>query len=363
MGWRGIGLPQELRGMQCSINEIMLAYEEAIVFFARPKWLSPRGANVQRSHLDDQIGTIIEFDGPVAPTMYVPNQVMPGDVRQMLQDLWEKGFEQPGISSLFAGGQVPPGLKSGEAIRRYNDTGQARAVEALKLDESSHVELGELSIESGRIIAKHNSKFSSMLVGKRNVEMVYFDKVDLGRDKFRLRVHPTSGLSSDPTEKLEQLDMLANHNPPLIDEHTYRLLLEWPDMDQENSMANSPYEIADMIFARIYDAEDANAEALASRNAPDADFMPLDWMTARTKLAQAQAFLDEAPEEIMSALGAFGDRIAAAIAGMKPKPMTAAQVAAPPAPPPGAGMGGPMPPPIAQGGPQVVPAGQAPPGA
>jgi hypothetical protein len=353
MGWRGIGIPQELRGMQCSINEIMLAYEEAIVFFARPKWMAPRSANVQRSHLDDQIGTIVEFDGPVAPVMYVPNQVMPGDVREMLQDLWQKGFEQPGISSMFAGGQVPQGLKSGEAIRRYNDTGQARAVEALKLDEAAHVALAELAIEMGRDIAKKNPKFQSMSVGKRAFVVVPFEKVDMKRDAFKLRVHATSGLSSDPAEKLEQLDMLANHNPPLIDEHTYRLLLEWPDLDRDNEKANAPYEVIEAILERIFDADDPEKEALAARNTPDPDFMPLDWMAAQVKLHQALRFLDEAPPEIMNALGSFGDRIAAAI----PKP--------PPAPPapPGAppGMGGPMPPPIVQGPPQAVAAGQAPP--
>jgi hypothetical protein len=354
MGWRGIGLAQELRGMQCSINEIMLAYEEAIVFYARPKWMAPRGAEVQRSHVDDQIGTIIEFDGPIAPTMYIPNAVMPTDVREMIFDLWQKGFEQPGISSLFAGGQVPTGLKSGEAIRRYNDTGQARAVEALKLDEAAHVELGELMIDSGREIAKHNPKFCSMLVGKRTVEMVYFKKVDPGRDKFSLRVHPTSGLSSDPAEKLEQLDMLANHNPPLIDEHTYRLLLEWPDIDQENAQQNAPFEIIDAILERIYDADNPEDEALDPRNAPDPDFMPLDWMAARLRFARAMAFLDDAEEDIMSALATYGDVIQATAERMKPPAMPAG------APPPPQ-LGPAMPPPIQQGPPQMVAAGQAPP--
>ena len=110
--------------------------------------------------------------------------------------------------------------------------------------------------------------------------------------------------------------------------------------------------MVDLVLSRIYDAEDATKEALSSRNAPDPDFMPLDWMGAQVKFAQAMAFLDEAPEEIMSALGAYGDRIAAAI----PKPPPA--LPAPGSPP---GAGAPMPPPIVQGPPQAVPAGQAPP--
>ena len=181
MGWRGIGIPQELRGMQQTINEIMLAYEEALVFFARPKWMVPRGSNVQRGHLDDRIGSIVEFDGPNAPVMYVPNMIMPPDVMQTLQMLWEKGFEQRGISSLFAGGQVPQGLKSGEAIRRYNDTGQARAVESLKLLEQWVVDVADLCVESGRVIAKENPEFSSQYDGKRNVELVYFREDRSGR--------------------------------------------------------------------------------------------------------------------------------------------------------------------------------------
>lgn len=360
MGWRGIGLPQELRGMQQTINEVMLAYEEAMVFFARPKWMVPRGSGVQRAHLDDRIGSIVEFDGPVAPVMYVPGAIMPGDVMAVLQMLWERGFEQPGISSLFAGGQVPQGLKSGEAIRRYNDTGQARAVESLKLQEQWCVDVADLCVESGRVIAKKSPKYCSQFDGKRSVELVYFAKVDPGeRDKFRFKVFPTNALTGTLSDKIEQLDLLANHNPPLIDEHTYRVLLDWTDIDEENSLANAPYEVLDAILSEAYDSDDPAQVLTDSRNTPDPNW-PLAYMKARCQFAAARAFIDGAPDDLLSAISAYVDLITEVMERPPPKPVMTPAPAPPMAgPPPGGGpqMGPPMGAPIAPGGPQTIPAG------
>lgn len=349
MGWRGIGIPQELKGRQMFLNETMLALEEAIVFFARPKWMVPRGSSVQRAHLDDRIGSIVEFDGPVAPVMYVPNVVMPPQQIEMMQWQWQNGFESLGISSLFAGGQVPPGLKSGEAIRRYTDEGQARAVETLKLQEQWVVDLANLCVESGRTIAKENPKFCSQYDGGRRTELVYFAKVDpKERDRYKFKVFPTNQLAGTLSDKIEQLDLLANHNPPLIDEHTYRLLLDWTDMDQENSLANAPFEILDAIVSKACDSDDPLAIVTDARNVPDPDW-PLDYMKARCQFHKARAFLDEAPVGLLDALGTYIDLIQNTIDNAAPKPPLAA-------PRPGAGPmpGPPMGAPVQQGAPATV---------
>lgn len=349
MGFRGIGLPQELRGMQQNINEVMLAWEESIVFFSRPKWMVPRGGGVERAHLDDRIGSIVEFDGPVAPVMWVPNATMPSDTIQFLEMQWNRGFEQPGISSLFAGGQVPQGLKSGEAIRRYNDTGAARAVEALKLQEQFVTDLANLCIEAGREIAKENPKYCSQYDGKRTTELVYFKEIDPGdRDRFKLKVFPTNQLTGTLSDKIEQLDLLANHNPPLIDEHTYRLLLDWTDMDQENSLANAPYEIMDAILSEAFDAEDPASVLLDAKNTPDPDW-PLEWMKARCQFAKARAFLDGAPSDLLDAMSSYIDLIGLTLAKATPPAAPAAPAGPTPLPPMGA--------PIAPGGPATVAAG------
>ena len=349
MGWRGIGIPQELRGMQQNINEIMLAYEEAMVFYARPKWIVPRGAGVERPHLDDRIGSIVEFSGPIAPTMYVPNAIMPPDVMAFLEMQWNRGFEQTGISSLFAGGQVPQGLKSGEAIRRYNDTGTARAVESLKLQEAFVTTLADLCVESGRTIAKENPKFCSQYDGRHRVELVYFNKIDPGgKDRFKIKVFPTNSLTGTLSDKIEQLDMLANHNPPLIDEHTYRILLDWTDIDEENSLANAPYEILDAILSEAYDADDPSAVLLDSRNTPNKDW-PLPYMKARCMFAAARAFIDGAPADLLNALGQYADLIQLAIDNATPPPQAS--------PAGGPSLGPPVGAPIAPGGPATIPQG------
>lgn len=346
MGLWGIGIPQELKGIQTSINEIMLSYEEAMIFFARPKWMIPRGAGVERAHLDDRIGTQIEFDGPVAPVMYVPNVVMPGDVMQMLQLLWAKAFEQPGVNQLLASGQVPAGLKSGDAIDTYNDTGAARGIESMKLSEQFQVDLAMLRIESARVIAKHNPKFASEFVGKRATELVYFKDVDPDRDRFRLSAHAISSLPASVEGKLDRLDRMFDRG--LIDMQTYRVLLDFPDLEKESSRANAPYEVVDCILSAIYEADDPSEVALSARNAPDPNW-PLEWMRARVQFAAAEAFVDNAPDNVLDAVNQYIDLLDAALksakAGAMPPP------APPPAPMPPMGPAAPAPPPAMGAGP------------
>ena len=329
-GLFGIGIPQELRGSQTTINEIMLAYEEAMIFFARPKWMVPRGSAIDRAHLDDRVGSVVEFDGPVSPTMYVPGVVMPTDVMQILQMVWSRGFEQTGTNEILAGGQVPAGLKSGEAIERYNDTGAARGLEQVKAYEQGHVDLTQLMIESGRVIAKKNKKFASTYSGKKRTQMVYFNKIDPGRE-LRLRVHPTSSLSSSVSGKLEDLDMLLERG--IIDQSTYKKVVGWADIEDLESLFGAPFEIIDKVLADMYEADDPLSVALDARNVPDPNW-PLEYMKVQAILAAARAFVDNAPTELLDAINTYVDLIDAHI----PKPPPAPAMppgAAPPQMPPG----------------------------
>lgn len=322
----GIGIPQELRGSQTTINEIMLAYEEATIFFARPKWMVPRGSSVERAHLDDRIGSVVEFDGPVAPVMYVPNVVMPGDVMQTLQMVWSRGFEQTGTNEILASGQVPAGLKSGEAIERYNDTGAARGLEPVKLYEQFHCDLATLMIESGRVIAKKNPKFASTYSGKKRTQLVYFAKVDSPDRELRLRVHPVSSLSSSISGKMEDLDNLLARG--VIDQNTYKKVIGWADVEDLESLFGAPFEIIDKVLADMYEADDPMSVALDARNVPDPNW-PLEYMKVQAILAAARAFVDNAPLELLDAINAYVDLIDAHM----PKPPAAPAMGAPAQPP------------------------------
>jgi len=351
MGWYGIGFAQELRGIQTTINEILLAYEEAMIFFARPKWIVPRGAHVSRAHLDDRIGSVVEFDGPVPPTMMAVAAVMPGDVVQLLWQLWQHGHESCGVSQMFSSGQVPAGLKSGEAIRRYNDTSNARHSPSLKNWEAWHVDIANLMVESGRAIAKKNPKYATVYQGKREREIVLFKKIDPGRDKFNLQTFPASALSSTPSERLEQLDELYQRK--LIDDSTFRVLLDWPDLEAESNLVTAPYQIAEKLIERFLDAEEDEVDA--AYVAPDPDW-PLEYIRARAQFAAAMAFLDDAPEPNVGLLHKFADACDALLKAKAPANTNGAPPGAMPGPD-----GSPMPP--VPPGPGGMPPGAPPMGA
>lgn len=336
MGFDGIGIPEELRGMQGTINEIAMAYEEAIMFFARPKWTASRQSRIQKAHLDDQIGTIIEHDG-APPVMQVASMVMPSDVTQYLWAIWQKAHDQIGVPQMFANGSVPAGFKSGKAIEEYNDTSNARFGESLKLYEQFHLELAELAVDVGREIAKHEPKFASTYVNRRLRELIYFKDIDPGKDKYTLDIQSANGLASTPSARFEQLDMMLERG--LIDQTTFRMHMDMPDIESETNLMNAPYEIADRLIERFLDAEDPAADDVYM--APDPDWN-LEYIRARFQYASALAFLDDAPEGNLALLRKFADQCQFILQSKAPPPAPALPPGAmPPGAPPA--MPAPMP--------------------
>lgn len=336
-GIRGIPIAAQLRPLQVFINQMYLDFQDAVSMMGRPKWLVPRQAAIEKSHLDDDIGTIIEYSGANKPEAYVPPS-MPTDAFNLLQDVWKKADEVIGISSYASGGIVPSNFKSGKAQEVANDTRDGRFLISSRLFEAWCMEVVDLGIEKARIVARHRKDFASRWVNKRKAVVIPFRDVDVERAKYSMNCYPASALANTPGARYDQLQDMFDRG--LIDMATFRHLLDFPDIEGELKVLNAPEELAARLIERFLDAEDPEDEDVYIAPEPR---WPLAKLYERFIYATADAQNDGAPEGNLELLRRFTDQVedtakknGIALPGM-PVPGQGPANTAPPASVPGQG--------------------------
>jgi hypothetical protein len=325
-GIRGTSIAQELRPLQIAINQAMIDMQDSLSMFSRPKWMVNRNARVEQAHIDDDIGTIIEFDGPMPPQAYVPGAVSP-DLVQYVNGLWERADELIGISAFRSAGIVPNTLHSGKAIELHNDVQDGRFLVASRQSERHVLRVTDHMIDLARIISERNPKYTARFQRKTYVQMVQFRDVDMKRDEYVMKVYPTSALAQTPSARLDQLQDMLDRG--IIDLDAFRQLLDFPDLEGETSRLNSGRELAEKLIERYLDAEDTEAEGLYLAPEPS---WPLAVMRSMMQMASVKAELEGAPEANVALMRRFVAQCIQTINEATPPPAPPA-AGAPPGPP------------------------------
>lgn len=355
-GVRGIPITAQLRPLQLFLNQAMEDFQDAMGIFARPKWMAPRQGNIEKAHLDDDIGTILEYDHPFKPEAYVPPS-LPQDGVAFAWQIWEKADEIIGISSYRSAGLVPNNVKSGKAMEVMNDTQDGRFLVSSRLFEAWCMEIVELAIEKARVISKHRKNYAVRYSHGTYVQMVDFKDVDMKRDQYMLKCYPASALANTPGSRYDQLQDMFDRG--LIDMPTFRHLLGFPDLEGEMRLLNAPYELADKLIERYLDADDPDDPDVYMAPEPA---WPLQILYERFLYAETDAAENGAPDGNIGLLRRFRSQIedqAKKIGLQLPGMPAPGQNAGANMPAPTPGGPGPMAPP--GGGAPAGPAGMVPP--
>lgn len=303
MGFYGLGIAQNLEGLQVEINEILLDIQEYMHRIAKPKWFVNKEAKVIKTQLDNAIGTIVEW-GPKGspPEIRVP-QGMPPDVFRHLWELYAKAFEIEGISQLAAQAQKPAGIEAAAALRELSMAQSKRNVVALKESEDYCIQASKLYIEAAKRIARNGN--SGLMV--RSARKTYFKvskwaNVEMNDDQYMVRAYPSNALKGTPAEKVNQVYdwvklQLLNGPDGKPDATLIRQLLDFPDFGSQ--LLDAPYEsamatVAEMLETGAYipphpnmDLNRAKTYAQAKWCDGYANKMPLE------KLLLIDRFIDE----------------------------------------------------------------------
>lgn len=340
VGFYGQGLVECGSGIQAEINKLIRQIQNGHHLITG-HYLVDMGSKVQLSHINNDLSTIIRFQG--SPPQYMAPTIISPEVYQHLWALVAKYYELAGVNQQSASAQRPVGLDSGEAQRVYADQQTETLLEKGKRFEKVVQKDGMLIQQAAKSLSK-KGVYEVRTKADDGFESIDWSELD-DPDEFITYVETTSALPGTLPGKLstaQDLLQLGAFSPQDIVE-----MVGMPDLMQIRKRKEASRKLVEKMVGRMLRGEGgysphpylnlAEAVEIATEMRNQAELKEVD----DTFLTLVQNFIDEA------------NRL------MKPPP--------PPGPPPG--MAGPpgaipgAPPMPTPGGPAAPGAPMPPPGA
>jgi hypothetical protein len=324
LGFWGMGLAEELVGIQIEINRLVRKIQTSFQLLANPYVLADRASNIARSSITDIPGSVILYNGR-EPRVYAPSTVSP-EVFSHLDRLYQRGYELAGISQLSAQSQKPVGFESGRAILVFEDIESDRFSTVYRQWEQMHMRVVELGLWA----ADQEKRYWVPARKALSIEKMKYSDVGIDREDVMTQIMPTSILGDTPSGQIDELERL-----------------------QQKGIIGGPEDLADQIL-------DPDVKAVLNRKAapkrliermvqsmleggeyqPPEPFMDLQlaMMTAQAMYLEALEEGDHGESELRN-VRKFMNAISSIVLIQTQKPSTAGQAQPAPAPamvPPGA---------------------------
>lgn len=203
LGFWGVGLPEELMGIQLEINRLVRKIQMSFALLANPYLFVDRGSNVQRGHLSDIPGSIVFYNNK-KPDVGMPN-VVSAEIFHHLERLYRYAYEIAGVSQSQAAGATKS-YESGRAQLIDNETSDLRFAAAVRNWEGLHE---DAMYKSLRYIEGEKRNVTVQAMGIDGFkEINYKEHIDLDEDEWVLRIRPTSMLGEDPAGQVDKAERL-----------------------------------------------------------------------------------------------------------------------------------------------------------
>lgn len=249
LGFWGMGIAEELTGIQIEINKILRNIQLAMHLQAVPRVLVENSSQVNLNALNNDIASIVRWSGAVPPQFITPAAMSP-DVYAHLSSLYQRAFEIVGISQLSAQSKKPSGLDSGRALREFQDIESERFQVTGQRYEQSFLESAKIVIEMTKELDQQIEGGVKVKVAQDGeMKVVKWRDIDLDDDQFVMKVFPASLLPTQPTAKLQTVVEMIQAG--FYDKETGMDLLDFPDIQSANSMMLAPRKIVLKILNKM----------------------------------------------------------------------------------------------------------------
>lgn len=238
LGFWGQGLAEQLMGTQMEINKLMMTISASINLVGVPRIFVEAGSKVVKAHLNNQIGTIVTYQG--TKPEYSVAQSVPQELYAERQRLIDFAYQQSGISSLAAASQKPSGLDSGAALREYDDLQSDRFASLSKKYDNMFIALAYQIIDLAKDIADKDGSYSTVYPNKDGTKEVDLPASKLLKDPYVIQCFDSSALPRDPAGRMQKVVELIQSG--MIDIREGRRLLDYPDLSQNEKLNNASEE-------------------------------------------------------------------------------------------------------------------------
>jgi hypothetical protein len=253
VGFWGMGLSEELTGIQLEINKILRNIQSAQNICSVPRVFIENGSQINGASLqaNPEGLSVVRYNGQ-APT-FLTASAMPGEVYAHLDRLERKAYEITGVSQMAAQSRKPAGLDSGVALREFNDIESERFVLVGQRWERFFLDLAELVIAESKALFEANPDLNVRVNIKGSAaEYIRWKDVRMEEDQYLLQCFPTSLLPSTPAGRLQKVQELMQAG--FIGKEEGLALLDFPDLERSMSLTNSAYNDLMQMLERIVEA-------------------------------------------------------------------------------------------------------------
>lgn len=252
MGFWGQGLAEQLMGTQVEINKLLMTMSQAINLVGVPRVFVEDGSKVIKAHLNNNVGSIVTYRGTKPSYEVAP--CIPQEVYAQLERLIQYAYQQSGISTLSATAQKPAGLNSGEAIRNYDDLQSDRFAALDRRYHNMYIDLSYQIIDKAKEIAERTGKYQTVYPNKNGAREIDLPEAERLEDPFIIQCFDASALPRDPAGRLQKVTEMMQSG--IINPREGRRLLDYPDIEQDDKLANAAEERILKILDEI--VEDGN---------------------------------------------------------------------------------------------------------
>ncbi len=248
-GYWSRGLAESIQNIQLEMNKLLWLIQRSMHLMGTFKIALEYGSKVVKSHITNDVGAIIWYNK--TQPMYLTPQVVPAEYYAHFERLKAAAYDQAGVSELSATSEKPAGLDSGKALRTYDDIQTDRFQTVGQQYEEFHMELARLAIATAKDIHERAGKFEVSVPGRKFLETISWGEIDLDDDDYVMQVYPISHLPQDPAGRLQtvQEEMQAG----LYDMQTGKMLLDYPDLDQADSLQDALLDRIHLMLGDIVD--------------------------------------------------------------------------------------------------------------
>lgn len=236
-----------LRGIQKEIDELMKRISDASILNPALTFFVSNASSIKVGQLNNKVGNIVQYNAPVGerPVETASNPFIADQYITLLDNLMEKAYNMVGISQLSAQGKKPAGLDSGVALATQADIESDRF--QVLLDQYI-----QMFTDTAKKIIKVFEKTKDVVEPSRYALRITWGEVSKEYDKMRIQFSCADSLSKDPSEKLKQLQTLAQAG--IIPATQIASLLELPDINRGYSVANNAFNATmTLIDSCIYE--------------------------------------------------------------------------------------------------------------
>ena len=335
VGFWGKGAAEALTGGQLELNRTMKSISEQIRRKGKGRIFIQHGSKVNSNHLTNGFSDHVYYTG--SPPVVDNANVVSADEFAQVDKIYQRCFQDYGVSMLSAASKKPAGLDAGVALREYSEIESERFSLVHQAWDNLFLECARISIE---LITKQypqmQNGYKVKVSGRRRAEEVDWKDIELDSDSYVMQMLSASSLPNTPGARKQFVKELQADG--MITATVAKRLLGFPDVEAEMDLGNAALDDCDATISAILDDDEPELH-------PPEPFQNLQLLVERgiSNYLFARHFKDIEPErlDMLRSLIEMASNMLAE--SMAPPPMPMGMPGAPGAPmglPPMQGAGG-----------------------